>query len=59
MKCKAKYRNTIQYKIKMWFLHLTFTDVIKWVKITIKIIFDILMAILGFIVVFILPAFFH
>ena len=58
MKCKAKYRNTIQYKIKMWFLHLTFKDIIKWIKTVVNFMLEILIAILGFIVVFILPAFF-
>ena len=58
MKYKAKYRNTIQYKIKMWFLHLTFGDIIKWTKIVVNFILEILITILGFIVVFILPAFF-
>lgn len=59
MKNKRAYRKTFQYKIKMWFSHLTFQDIEKATIISIKFIIDILMCILGFILVFILPAFFH
>ena len=59
MKNKMWYRNTLQYKIKMWFYHLTFRDVEKWGKILFITLSEIIMMIVGFLILFVLPAFFH
>ena len=59
MKNKHWQRNSLQYKIKMWFRHLTFQDIKKAIDFSIALLFDIFMAILIFITIFILPAFFH
>lgn len=59
MKNKMWYRNTLQYKIKMWFYHLTFRDVEKCSKFIFMILSEIIMTIIGFLILFVLPAFFH
>lgn len=59
MKNKLWYRQTIQYKIKMWFYRLTFRDVEKATKNIVMFVFEIIMAILVFGFVLILPAIFH
>ena len=59
MNNKMWYRKTLQYKIKMWFYHLTFSDIKKGIKISISFIIDILAIVLGFLMLFIFPAFFH
>ena len=59
MKNKREYRKTLQYKIKMWFYRLTFRDIEKWVKMGLVFLFEIIISIFGFLMLFILPAFFH
>lgn len=54
-----KIRNSIQYKIQMWFYRLTFRDVKHAAKNTQIIIGEIIIAILGIIMLFIFPALFH
>lgn len=52
-------RNSIQYKITMWFYRLTFRDIKNSCKKVSNIIFEILIALIGFFMIFIFPAFFH
>ena len=59
MKNKMWYRNTLQYKIKMWFYRLTFQDIINITKKIIVIVLEIIMSFLGFGLLLILPAFFR
>lgn len=59
MKNKIWYRKTLRYKIKMWFYHLTFNDIKKGIKNIVFFIIDMFVVILGFLMLFVLPAFFH
>lgn len=59
MKNKLWYRKTLLYKIKMWFYHLTFRDIKNFIQNGIYFILEIIMVVLGFIIIFILPAFFY
>lgn len=52
-------RNSLQYKIKMWFYHLTFRDVGRAAKISFITANEILIFIFGFIIIFVLPHLFH
>ena len=54
-----KIRNSLKYKIKMWFYRLTFRDVKKGIKIFYETVFEIIILILSFLLLFIIPAFFH
>jgi len=54
-----KIRNSLRYKIKMWFFRLTFQDIQKGIKISWGFIIEILTAIIGFIFLFIVPALLH
>ena len=54
-----KIRNSLRYKIKMWFYYLTFNDIRKGIKNTVFFIIDMFIVILGFLMLFVLPAFFH
>lgn len=53
-----KKRNSLSYKIKMWFYHLTFWDIISISKGMIIFIINFLMVVIGFLLLFIGPAFF-
>lgn len=52
-------RNSLSYKIKMWYYRLTFQDVKKAFNVFKEFMFGFIIAILGFILLFIFPAFFH
>ena len=54
-----RVRNRMSYKIKMWFYMLTFEDVIRGTKCVFRFIGDFLILLLGFIILFYFPAFFH
>ena len=56
---KRNYRNTLTYKIKMWFYRLTFRDVRNTIRICGITIVEFIMCIIGFIILIILPAFFY
>ena len=56
---KISYRKTWQYKIKMWLYRITFRDIKNGSKIFFDFVIEIIMAILGFILLFIIPAFLH
>lgn len=59
MRKDRNYRKTLQYKIKMWFLRLTFRDVRYGIKISFLTVFEFVTAIVGFVALFIFPALFH
>lgn len=60
MRCQdRKIRNSLRYKIKKWFYHLTFQDVKKATKISVSFLLEIFAVVLGFFLLFVLPAFFH
>jgi len=52
-------RNSIWYKINMWFYRLTFQDVKNVCKKAGNIIFEFIIGLIGFLMIFILPALFH
>jgi len=54
-----KIRNSFNYKIKMWFLKVTFRDIIKYCKILFSWINEFIIIGIIFILIFILPHFFH
>lgn len=54
-----KIRNSLKYKIKMWFYRLTFRDIAHVMKEIFNFTFEIVIAILGFIFIFIIPALLH
>ena len=54
-----KKRNSLHYKIEMWFLTVTFRDFIKYCKILFSWINEFIIIAIAFILVFILPHFFH
>lgn len=56
---KRNTRNTLGYKVRMWFYRLTWVDVIKMVTDTKNIVIDILTAIMILLVIIFFPAFFH
>ena len=56
---KMQYRKTFRYKIKMWFYRLTFRDIKAYAQIVLDFTFEIIIGILGFVLVFIIPAIFH
>lgn len=59
LKRDKEKRNSLSYKIKMFFYRLTFQDVKNSVHSILKIIFEIITTILGFLALFFIPAFFH
>ena len=52
-------RRAWSYKIKMWFYRLTFKDLQKFLYAIGSNLLEIIMIALGFILLFIFPAFFH
>lgn len=52
-------RKSLSYKINMWFYRLTFQDVKKVVNNIALTILEMLMILLGFFIIFLLPALFH
>lgn len=54
-----KRRNSFSYKIKMWFLKVTFRDFIKYCKILFSWINEFVIIAIVFILIFVLPHFFH
>lgn len=52
-------RKSISYKINMWVYRLTFQDMKKAIKIVLSYLFEIIIALLGFVIIFIFPAIFH
>ena len=59
LKQDKKIRNSLVYKIKMFFYRLTFQDVKKGSYSVMSLLFEIITAVLGLIVLLLLPAFFH
>ena len=59
MRGDKKRRNSLKYKIKMWFRCLTLRDIKRYIDIGLSLLFEILIGILGFILIFIIPALFH
>lgn len=52
-------RNSLSYKIKMWYYRLTFGDIKRALKTGYSFAFEFIIALLGFILFFIFPALFH
>lgn len=52
-------RKSISYKVNMWIYRLTFQDIKKAMKTVISYLFEIIIAFLGFAIIFIFPALFH
>ena len=53
-------RKTIWYKIKLWFLRITFQDIIHIVKIIFSWVFEfVIMGLTFILLLFIIPHFFH
>lgn len=52
-------RKSWSYKIKMWFYRLTFEDIKKTANIICSFVFEFVIALLGFILLFLIPALFH
>lgn len=52
-------RNSIQYKINMWFYRLTFQDIKNIYKKIGNLVFEFIIALIGFLMIFIFPALFH
>lgn len=52
-------RKTILYKIKLWFLKATFQDIIHVIRIIFSWAFEFVIVGLAFILLFIIPHFFH
>ena len=52
-------RNSLSYKFNMWIYQLTCQDVKKVIKNIITTLFEIIMGVIGFGLIFILPALFH
>ena len=60
MRCQdLKRRKTIGYKIKLWFLTVTFQDIIHIIKIVFSWAFEFIVMGLALILLFIIPHFFH
>ena len=52
-------RKSLSYKINMWFYRLTFQDIKQVVTNIALTVLEILMTLLGFLIIFLLPALFH
>jgi len=52
-------RNSLSYKFNMWIYQLTYQDVKKVIKNIITTLLEIIMGVIGFGLIFILPALFH
>lgn len=59
LKQDKKIRNSWQYKIKMFFYKLTLQDIKNTSNSITRLLFEIITAVLGLIVLLLLPAFFH
>lgn len=59
LKQDKKIRNSWQYKIKMFFYRLTLQDIKNTSNSIMRLLFEIITAVLGLIVLLLLPAFFH
>lgn len=59
LKQDKKIRNSWQYKIKMFFYKLTLQDIKNTSNSITRLLFEIITAILGLMVLLLLPAFFH
>lgn len=55
----SRGRNTLSYKIRMWFYRLTLEDVINVIKKIVYYTFNSIMLLLAFLMLFIFPHFFH
>ena len=56
---KRNVRDTLGYKVRMWFYRLTWEDIVKTFTNTRSIIIDVITAITIFLALAFLPAFFH
>lgn len=54
-----KIRNSLRYKIKMWFLKVTFQDFITYCKTLFSWVNEFVIIAIVFILIFVLPHFFH
>lgn len=54
-----KKRNSLIYKMKLWFLKVTFRDIVFYTKYIFLILFDFVIVGIGFVIMFILPHLFH
>ena len=52
-------RKSLSYKINIWLYRLTFQDIKKVIINIILTMLEILMTLLGFLIIFFLPALFH
>ena len=52
-------RNSLSYKVKMWFYRLTFDDIKKTILLISNCIFDSITLIIALLFLILLPAFFH
>ena len=54
-----KRRNSFIYKMKLWFLRVTFRDIVSYIKAIIFFLFNFIIVGIGFIMIFIVPHLFH
>ena len=54
-----KIRNSLRYKIKMWFYHLEFRDIASPAKKIFWVIFDFITCSIFFLLLFLFPHLFH
>lgn len=60
MRYYDKYkRNNFIYKMKLWFLRVTFRDIVSYMKNISLTLLDFVMIGIGFLIIFILPHLFH
>ncbi len=52
-------RNHLVYKMKLWFLRVTFRDIVSYMKNISLTLLDFVMIGIGFLIIFILPHLFH
>lgn len=52
-------RKSWSYKIKMYYYRLTFRDIKLFGRKIFSFMFDFIIAVLGFVLIFVLPALFH
>ena len=52
-------RNSLIYKMKLWFLRMTFRDIVSYMKNISLTLLDFVMIGIGFLIIFILPHLFH
>lgn len=56
---KRNERNTLGYKVRMWFYRLTLEDIIKFLYIVKNIVAEVIFAVILFGALLFLPHFFH